>query len=160
MWPWVLQGQNRNSDAATNSQVLSPRLSFLSDIKDGLVTVIFALLHCLSFQKQGRGLSESTQSLSAAYQVCLSNDRRGEYSKRDVQPLLALLWARMDFELHPCAFLCAAPIWGCQAAFVWALVKLEVSMATACGKTTLFEIETSGLDLMTLPSLVHGANRP
>lgn len=79
------------------------------------MTVVFALLHCLSFQKQGRGLSESTQSLSAAYQVRLSNDRRGKYSKRDAWPPLALLWARMDFELHPCAFLCAAPIWGCQA---------------------------------------------
>lgn len=28
------------------------------------------------------------------------------------------------------------------------------------GKTILFEIDTPGLDLMTLPSLVHGVNRP
>lgn len=31
---------------------------------------------------------------------------------------------------------------------------------TAYGKTILFEIDTSGIDLITLPSLVHRANRP
>lgn len=33
-------------------------------------------------------------------------------------------------------------------------------MVSAYGKTILFEIDTSGIDLTTLPSLVHRANRP
>jgi hypothetical protein len=33
-------------------------------------------------------------------------------------------------------------------------------MVPAYGKTILFEIDTSGIDLITLPSLAHRANRP
>lgn len=39
---------------ATNSQVISPRLSFLSVTEDCLVIVIFS--PCLNFQKQGGSL--------------------------------------------------------------------------------------------------------
>lgn len=35
-----------------------------------------------------------------------------------------------------------------------------VSAVTAYGKTILFEIDTSGIDLTTLPLFLHGANRP
>lgn len=37
---------------------------------------------------------------------------------------------------------------------------LGVSAVTAYGKTILFEIDTSGIDLITLPLFLHGANRP
>lgn len=37
---------------------------------------------------------------------------------------------------------------------------LGVSAVTAYGKTILFEIDTSGIDLITLSLFLHGANRP